>query len=384
MNVSRDSALIAALFLAGMGLPLFIAVSFHNILSLYLTGGQFTAVVAVTFGLMAWVFLIHVDLDLVDFISASLVYPWIIITGIVFAVLLTGRSDGLGYLVRSVGDLATFGASYMVAGLAAVAIQRRAERITQGTDWAPEPRSIAMTLSIVLAVATVAGGGFLHGTASSTSISDVETGVADYKDPVLNVTLEGEPTELRLTVTAPDGDTYTKRVSRSTWEDGSSTVQVQFYRFHPYPLAGTYHVEVSAITGMTVDSATYTIENAPSPSIQSVETAGPGEDLDLELSPNSTVYRPSPGLSDSETRVGVVIENHGDVADEFKTRLLVAEDRVIGRSIFIRPGQQGGNILAIPDEDVERIVEEANGTITVEVVYRDERLTQEIELPDPG
>lgn len=381
MNVSRDSALIAALFLAGMGLPFAVAISFHDVLSLYLTGSQFTAVLAVTFGLLTWVFLIRVDPDRVDFLSASLVFPWIFVTGVVFAVLVVGRHDGLGYLVRSFGDLATFGASYMVAAIAAVVFHRRAERIAEETDWAPPPRSIAMTVSIVLALVVAAGGGFLHVTATSTSISDVEPGVADYAVPVLNVTLEGEPTELRLEVTAPNGDAYTKRVSRSTVEDGPITVPVQFYRFHTYPLAGTYQVEVSAITGMTVDTATYTVENAPSPSIQSVETAGPGEDLDLELAPNSTVYRPSPGLSDSETRVGVVIENEGDVADRFETRLLVEEDRVIGRSIFIEPGQQGGNILAIPDEDVERIVEEWNGTIAVEVRYSDERLTEEVELP---
>ncbi|MEF8780065.1 MAG: hypothetical protein V5A46_05250 [Haloferacaceae archaeon] len=386
MNANDDTLPIAVLFLFGMAIPLTLALLFHDVLSLYLTGRRFVNLGAVAFGLLAWILLVTVDPDRINFLLASIVFPGLVAVGVLFLVLWVGGDHaqilrgGFRYLLFDVEDLAAYAGSYVVAGVIALAVQRQTERLSRRYGPVPAPRFLAFGLAALAALGLVVGGAALAIEGSSAEISAVESGT-HHLDPVLNVTVDGQPAELRLVVTDPDGVEHVRRLPRSNMENGPTTVSLPFHDLGGPPRAGTYRVELVAVSGVGVDSSTLTVETAPSPSIRAVTAAAPGEDIELELPPGSTELRPSPGLSDDETRVGVVVENEGDVADRFHVRLLVAEERVVSRDVLVPPDRPAGNVMAVPAADVERLHEETNGTLTVEVVYGDQQVTREITLP---
>lgn len=382
MYSTSDVTKTVAVFLAGMVLPMALSNAFSDVIQLYLSAPQFTGVVAVAFWLLFWVFLATFEPDRQDVFLGSLIFPWIIGIGMMFVLVSTGGAGGTAVPFGTMEGFATYVASFVGVGLVAIATHRRSDRLSRTYEAIPSSRSMAISVTIFVVVAAITLGGVQHATARSSTISDVEPGVVEHNTPVLNVTLEGKPAEVRLTVTDPADHSYTTRIPRDARTDGSTTVPVEFYYLDGRPMAGTYRVEIRSITGAPVDSTTHTIRVAPTPSLRSIETAGPGSDLELDLPPNATEYRPSPGPTDPETRVGVVLQNEGDVASHFGTRILVGEDKVVSRDIFIEAGGTGGNVLAISDEDVDRIHEEANGTVVIEVGYGDDRETEIVSIPE--
>ena len=112
-----------------------------------------------------------------------------------------------------------------------------------------------------------------------------------------------------------------------------------------------------------------------------VQTAGPGEPLTFDVPEHATVYRPSPGPRDPETRVAVIVENSGVVAADFDTVVHLTPDLVDSREIFVESGQQGVNVIAIEDKYVERLHERSNGTVTVDIVYEEKHITKTVPLP---
>ncbi|MEF8821964.1 MAG: hypothetical protein V5A52_06780 [Halovenus sp.] len=380
MSDDRTVALITSGIAVGMLLPIVAALAFHEVLSLYLTGRTFTYVVGTAFALVAWACVTALDLDHVDAAVWSVILPWIVVFGPHMLLLSAGPPDGLTYLFYDVGDLGRYAGAYMVAGLAAVAGARAVERLSERAAWLPAPRSIALGVTLVAGLGVPVFVGSLHISASSATVADVQPGISAYYDSSLNVTIEGEAEELRLHVTSPDGETY---VTRVTGSDGraATTVPVEFRHLGRQPTAGRYRVELRSVLGVTVDSASYTLETPPSPAIVAVETAGPGEELELDTSPVSSEFRPSAGTTHPATRVAVVFENRGDVGALFRSRLVIDGEPTRGRDVFAGPGGRAANVVALSDEGAERIHEELDGTLTVEVRYRDDVVTREVRLP---
>lgn len=381
MSTNQHTALIVALVATGMVVPLIGVLLFHDVVSLYLTRSEFTYVVAAAFCLLAWTFVASLDVDRLNVVLVALVFPWIIVFGTAMIALLFGLFEDLEYLFRGVEDIGRYAAVYTMAGIGAVALQHVSEQVSDTARSVPSPRSLAFGATAVVAVAVLVGVASLHVAASSVAVSAVEPGEDRFGDPALNVTLDGEPAELRLRVTSPAGATHVKRVSPGDFQSDATTVPVEWYHLDRYPAAGNYHVRVAAISGFVVDSATYTIERAPSPALVRVETAGPGEPLELRLPTGVPEHRPSPGLSDPETRVGVVIENEGDVAVRFDVGLLDGEEYVTGREIKVDPRQRAGTVVALSEDEVERVRERSSGSLTVAVRYRDEVVTRNVTLP---
>lgn len=382
MSDDRTASPILAGIATGMLVPVVAAIAFQEVISLYLTTRTFTYVVAAAFALVAWTCVIAFDIDHVDAVVWSVVLPWIVVFGAVMLLFVLGQPDGFMYLFGDVGDVGRYAGAYMIAGLAAVAGARGLERLPERAAWLPAPRSIALGVVVVAALGVIVVAASLHASASSATVADVQTGDTGFSGtPALNVTLDGGSEYAVLRVRSPDGDRHTTRVTGDDNGGETTTVPIEFYDLSG-PVAGRYHVEVRSVLGITVDSATYTIERAPSPSIVTVETARPGESFDLDLPPGATERRSSEGSTDSQTRVAVVLHNQGAVRAEFSTLLLVDGELVFVRDIFVDPGQQAGTIIALSDEDVERIRQVADGVVTVEVRYRDDVVTREVRVPE--
>jgi hypothetical protein len=381
MTDDRTAALIPSGIAIGMLLPLVAALAFHDVLSVFLAARTYTYVVAAVFALLVWACVTAFDVDRVDAVVWSVILPWVVAFGAIMLLLLFGQSDGLTYLFSDAGDVGRYAGAYMIAGLAAVAGSRGTERLAERIAWLPAPRTIALGVVLVAAFGVIVVAGSLHASASSATVADVQTGDTGFSGtPALNVTLDGGSEYAVLRVRSPDGDRHTTRVTGDDNGGETTTVPIEFYDLSG-PVAGRYHVEVRSVLGITVDSATYTIERAPSPSIVTVETARPGESFDLDLPPGAIERRSSEGSTDSQTRVAVVLHNQGAVRAEFSTRLLVDGERVFVRDIFVDPGQQAGTIIALSDEDVERIRQVADGVVTVEVRYREDVVTRKVRLP---
>ena len=383
MTPSDDFPRLAALFVAGMLLPLAIAVPTHDLLSLYLGGQAFALLAATAFALVAWAVLATTDPDRVEFALVSVVLPWIVAIGLfVLGVALGSGTGAFAYLFFGLEDLLLYAGLFAGAGLVALAAARGADTLSARYPRLPAPRRIAVGALVVAAVAVLGTGAVLQVTASSASITAVDTGVADYQNPVLNVTVESDQTELRLAVTGPDGTTVVERLSAGSFEAGATTAPISFYEFAGDARAGTYTIELRSISGLAVDSRTFEVGTAPAPALRSVRTAGPGDPLVLDLPADAPVYRPSPGATDDETRVGVVLENVGDVADGFDVRVRVPDGPVISRELFLEAGQQGGNVLAIPEEYVRQIRERGDGSVVLVVGQGQDEITEQVELPD--
>lgn len=382
MHSSEDLPAIVAVILLGMAIPVLLAVRFHDLLSLYLSGGQLTFLGAVAYGLVVWLLVARYDLDRVNVVLASIVFP-VVGAGVLLLVglAMTDLHEGFRYLFRDVGDLFTYAAGFGLAGITAVGVLRKTEQLAEARAWTSPPQTIPILLVSLIVLGLLAGGIIGHISARSAAVSAFEPDTTPHGKPVLNVTVESPPTELRLTVTAPDDSTTTHRITRRALQDGSTTVSIEFWEFEgQHPQAGTYNARVASVVGVTVDTATHTIDQPPTPALLRTETAAPGEPLDLDLPADSVVYRPR---YDTETRVAVVLQNEGDVAARFYVRIFTAEERLASREIPLEPGQQGANIFELSREEVDRIHADADGTVSIEIVYEDERIRTTAELPDP-
>jgi len=381
MSDDRTASPILAGIATGMLVPVVAAIAFQEVISLYLTTRTFTYVVAAAFALVAWTCVIAFDIDHVDAVVWSVVLPWIVVFGAVMLLLVLGQPDGFMYLFGDVGDVGRYAGAYMIAGLAAVAGARGLDRLSADVAWLPQPRSIALGVLVVAALGVVVFAGSLQVSASSASVADVQPGVSGYYDSSLNVTIEDGHETVRLHVTSPDGETYRTRVTGSDGRGETATVPVEFRHLGRHPTAGRYQVELTSVLGVTVDSATYTVEKPPSPAIVAVETAGPGEELDLATSSLSSELRPSAGPTHPATRVAIVFENRGDAGEVFRSRLVIDGEPTRGRDVFAGPGERAANVVALSDEGAELVHEELDGTLTVEVRYREDVVTRKVRLP---
>jgi hypothetical protein len=274
MRTTEDTLPLAVAFVIGMTVPVGLALFAHDVLSLYLTGREFTALVASGFGLALWALVSAFDLDRVNALATAVILPWIVFAGLFLAlVTLTaggppgGAADtALRFLFPDVADLGAYAAAFTLAGIAAVGLDHLLSRYSEDRRWVPASRKLALVALAFVVVALVAVVGFAHLGAGSASVVEVETGTDRLGDPSLNATVEGEATELRAVVAAPDGTTETERIARSDWEGGSVTVTVPFYLFEPNlardeaPESGTYTVELRTVSGITVDSERVTVE----------------------------------------------------------------------------------------------------------------------------
>ena len=387
MRTTEDSLPLAAAFVIGMAVPVGVALLAHEVLALYLTGRELTSLLAGTFALAFWALLSVFDLDRVNALFTAIVLPWIGLVALLF-VLVTVAPDqgsGLGYLFLDVEDLSAYAGAFTIAGVAAVALEWAITHHFETHAHVPDSRTLAVASLALVVLTVLAVGGVAHLGTTSASVSSLEPGTDRFGDPALNATVEGEPTELRVVITAPDGSTDTERIARSDWEDGRVTTTVPFYLLgasHPpteAPESGTYSVELRMASGITVDSERTTIETDDSLSVLGTETAVPGEGLDLGLADEAPVSHSQPG---ERWQVGVVLENTGDVPGEFWARLLVENDEVTADGVSLEPGEAGAVVLRFSEAEADRIHDEHDGVVTVEVGYGDELVTEDLALPD--
>ena len=393
MRTSEDSLPLAVAFVIGMTVPVGLALLAHDVLSLYLTGREFTALVASGFALALWALVSVFDLDRVNALATAVILPWIVFAGLFLALLALAAGEppggsvdtALRFLFPDVADLGVYTVAFTLAGVAAYGVDRVVSTRSREVSWTPASRTLAVASLAVVVLAVLAVVGFAHLGAGSASVAEVEPGTDRSGDPVLNTTVEGEPTELRVVITAPDGSTETERIARSDWEDGRVTTTVPFYLLgasHPPtepPESGTYSVELRTVSGITVEDEVTAIETGDSLSVLGTETAVPGEGLDLGLADEAPVSHSQPG---ERWQVGVVLENTGDVSGEFWARLLADDDEITAHGVSLAPGESGAVVLRFSEEDAERIHEEHDGVVTVEVGYGDELVTEELVLPD--
>ncbi|MFC4245430.1 hypothetical protein ACFOZ7_00175 [Natribaculum luteum] len=389
MRTDEDFPAVAAIFVVGMALPIAVALAIHDVLALYLTGRQFASLGAAAFALLTWVLLEAREIDRANFLVASLVLPWIGAVGVVFVGFTVGQHPGgFRYLFGEFEDLGAYAALYTIGGVVAVALLRGVERFTRRDGWRPAPLTVAVGLVAVLVLGSAVGGAYVTIAASSASISDVEADVIDRRSSYetdgtgLVVVVEGEPTELRLTVTAPDGTTAVERLTDEDLRDGTATVELEDWRFDAPLRAGTYEVELSALTGVTVDRTTYTIETEPTPSLRQVEVVPPNGEPTIDV-PTDATGRESG--TESQVRIVTVIANEGDAPSEFATRLVAGDGEFVTvEAIVIEPGRSGVTVVGLSDEDVERVHRESDGELEVEVIFDGEVVTTErVMLPAP-
>lgn len=381
MRTDEDFYTIVTVIFLGMAVPVILAVLFHDVLELYLTGRHLAYLAALGYALVFWFLIARCDLDQVNVVLASIVFPVLGALVILFAgFATTDLHEAFRYLFYDIDDLFVYAVAFGSAGIAAVAVQRKTDQLANEYGSVPAPQTIPVVLLAILALGLLVTGAVGHVTANSADVTNVEPDTTHTGRAFLNVTVESEPTELLVTVTAPDESTTTQRISRAELREGAAAVQVEFWAFDdPDPQAGTYTVTVSGISGVTVDTATYTIETTPTPTLVDTATASGGEPLDLDLPADSIIYGPK---HDTETRVAVVLQNEGDITAPFYVQIYTEDERIKSREIPIKPGQHGATVFELSEEVVDRVHAEANGTVTIEIADDDERIKTEVELPE--
>lgn len=381
MRTDEDLATIVTVIYLGMAVPVVFALQFHDLLDLYLTGLQFTLLGAFVYGVVFWHLIARNSLDRVNVVLASVVFPVLGAMVILFiGVSMTDLHDGFRYLFAGFGDLFGYAVIFGLAGSLAAIIDLAFERHDLTPNQGPSSQTASLVLIALLLLGIIAGGTIGHVTARTAEVTAVAPDTTDHGRPVLNVTVDGGPAELRLTVTAPDDSTTTHRITRTELRGGSVTIPIEFWEFDaPEPPAGTYHVKLTSVPGMTVDTASHTIETAPTPSLVDSASAPPGDEFELGLPADAIVYGPK---YDDETRVAVVLQNEGGVAARFYVRIYTDDERIKSREIPLEPGQHGANIFELSDDEVDRIHENADGTVSIEIVYGDHVIKTEVDLPE--
>lgn len=382
---NEDLPEAVALFLVGMAVPIVAVVPARELLALYLSGTVYTALAAAAFAVVAWTLLEERNLDRPNFAVASVVGPFLFFVAIiVYGVLTKGYADPFQYLFADGGYMG-YPAAFGAAGFLAVALSKRFRSLTAREPRVPRARTVAAGVAVAAAVALALGLGANLVAASAVSVTSVDSGVETMLDPALNVTLEGGPADVRVRVTAPDGTTVRKRLPRAETGDEPTTVPFRvWFDDSPPPgrlpaQAGTYRVEVVALSGVTVDSATFEAEGGGAVSI--AKTAAGSGDLPWNRSADVVV-----GNARHDTGVGVVVANRG----AFHTRLDVTLETPDGlenhhaRAFFAEPGARVVVVFRVPDDAAETIRAEHGGRVTVAVSREfsgDRVATTEVELP---
>lgn len=360
-----------AMFLVGMAVPLPVVVAFRDLLALYLTGTEFTVVAAATFALVAWVLLEEWRLDRPNFLVAAVVGPGLFFLATLLYGMAVGGFDALRYLFDGVGIfgfLAAFGA----AGFGAVGLSGQVRTLARHAERVPPARTVAAGSGVLaVAVLAVVFGANLAA-AGSVSVTATEPGIERVQDPALNVTVAGGPAEVRVTAVAPDGTSVTKRLTRAETGHGTATVSVPVWYGDPpsghLPVrSGTYRVRVTALSGVTVDAASFDTERGRG---VVVTDARAGSDVTREDPPERTVRADGRGTTAGGTPVDVVVENGEPFHANVGVWLSAGGERLTtvgARDVFVEPGGRVGVVLDVPPDTAERIRTDHDGVVSVTV-----------------
>ena len=388
MDPDTDLRAITTIVVAGFLLPLSGAVLLHDVFSLYVSGRQYMALAAAGLCLIAWGVLAVLDPDRQNVVFAAVVFPWVLalLLGIVLTVM-APHLDGVTYVIVGIEDLFYYAAAIMFAGLGAVALHSGSERLWGELDRVPEPHIVAVSVVGLVTVGLLVGGGYATATAGTASVSDVEAEVIDRGafergTAGLAITVDGDPTELRLTVRTPGGTTHIERISPGDLQDGTVTVELPGWVVGEPLGVGEYEVTLSALSGVTVDRTVYVIETEASPTLEEVAIAAPGEEFDLEPPSDAQVRRTG---AEDEIRVATVVSNDGEVPGVFTTRLLTTDGEFVTlQDIAVDGDGTGVNVQGLAADDARHLHDAHDGRVVVEILHEgDEVTSEEVTVPAP-
>ena len=392
MKTTDDRIPISVILTACAVLPVLGAALAHETLALYLSGRQYTYLCGAGVCLAAWLALAIRDLERVRFVTASVAVPWTVAVFFLLLPLPFRTPRALSYVFdRSPGPfdyvagVAEYAAVVMGAGLLAVGLQRGAERVV---DWQQRDRGpgvVPVVVTALVAVGLLVGGGLTTVAASGASVSDVETaavGTGSTHTPGLVVTVDGERAPLHVSVTDPNGSTTVRRVDGEELRDGAATVGDRHGWFDPPLRTGEYEIALLTPTGVTVDTATYTIERGATASFERSDVAPAGEAVELGASSRRSCCEPD---GDDRTRVVAVVANDGDATGQFGAVLRTPDgERLNAEFLTLEPGERGGIVVGLENETVRTVHEESDGQVVVEVVDDGTVVaTETVSLPEP-
>lgn len=388
--MSEDDDFLAAAGLVGVGMlvPVLVVAVSHDLLSLYLPVEAFVAVVGVCFTLVAWTALDLADLDRVSLIAAAIVLPALSIFLVPTVVIIGGvDADFRRYLFWDFPGLFTYGGTFTLAALAGATLSSRLERLRASEnppEWLPARRRAIALVWGVLLVGVVLLGGANHVAASSARVATLEPGVTEHRYPALEATIDGGPAELRVTAEAPDGTQVTRRLSRDAFEGGTATLSVRVEpdgsvsRGRLPVTTGTYRVEVETLSGVTVDVATFTVDDEPMTTIASVTTGNDPDDFE------DPAFGELDRLPERPIAVGVVVtQSDGTFGTRSTVWLRAGDDSIARGSLYLSPGERGGVVFPIRASVLETLHERHDGVVTVELKRDDETVASEaVVLPE--
>lgn len=394
MPVHHDEDFPAALaiLLAGMLAPALVAAIARDFMSMYVTAREFVLVFAVGYGIVAWGLIERLDLDRTSFLLVSIVGPWPVLLASLFGVLLLNEGEQIAtgpvadvfrYLTgSSVASFFGYGALFTLAGAGAVALSKQFDELAARRGRIPDARVVFAGIGLAVVLVVLLAGGANHVAASSASISSVEPGVQPYQDPSINVTVAGRPAELRVTAIGPDGTSVTKRLSRGDMRAGTETVAFRVRLDDKLPPdvlpveSGTYRVKVTTLAGVSVDTAEYHLERAPTPSLSNVIVSSDGIDRD-ELPQHTVELAPT-----RPTSVGIEVGNPSEFPAAVTVSIHAPDTYAHSFDILVRPGERAGVVFSIPDDAVAAIHDEHGGVVTVELTQDGRTVAaRSVELP---
>lgn len=399
MPVHHDEDFPTALTILLIGLlaPALVVAAARELLALYVSSLQFVVVAAMAFWLLAWILIERLEVDRTSFALVAIAWPWPVLFAALFSYLLLHRgepiprgpvADVFRFLIGDVEGFFLYGALFAVAGVAAVGASKAVEARAEHDDRVPDGRVVATGLGLAIgAVAVLAIGANLTA-ASTASVTAIEPAVDPFERPTLEVTLDGEPAELRLTAVGPDGSRVTQRLTRADVGEAPVRVAIPVQPDAPpshgtlAAQAGTYRVRVAALSGVTVDTATFTAASGTNVSLVGAQVASGAPTWDDP--PNRVV-----GSTRHDTTVGVLVENGGSFYTPVSVAVGTPDDprQVAARDLSAAPGERLGVVLSIPAETVASIRSESGGTATVGVYvgdpYGEPVASVDVELPAP-
>lgn len=384
-----------AILLTGMIVPALVLAVAQDIVTLYVGPLEFVLIAAAAFWLLAWVLIEYLKIDRTSFALVGVAWPWPVLFAALIGFLLLHRdeqvpqgplADVFRFLIGGAESFFLYGALFALAAIGAVAASKAVESRAAQDARVPDGRVLATGLALLVVAAVVIAAGLNFAAANAAAVTATEPALDRHEQPALNVTLEGPPAELRLDVTAPDGSSVTRRLSRADMRHAPLQVAVpiepdQQLGSESLPaLAGQYRVRVAALSGVTVETATFTATSGPSVSLR-----------DTQVSSGTITWTDPPdrvvGSTRHDTSVGVLIENAGAFHTIVSITVGTPEDRrqVVFSNVATAPGEQLGAVISVPDHVVAAIQAETGGTATVGLYlddpFDDPIATVEIELP---
>lgn len=397
MPVHRDEDFPTALaiLVAGMIVPALVVLAGRELLELYVSSLQFVVAAAMGFWLLAWILIEHLEIDRTSFALVAIAWPWPVLFTALISFLLLHRdqqiprgpvADTFRFLIGDAEGFFLYGALFALAGVAAVGVSRAVEARSSRDERVPERRRLATGVGLTVVAVVVLAVGANLAAANAATVIAIEPGVDAFERPTLEVTLDGAPAELRLTAIAPDGSRVTKRLTRTEGWETPVRVAIPVHPDDPPgsgalpTLAGTYRVRVAALSGVTVDTATFTAASGTSVSLE-----------DAQVAAGMPTWKSSPdrvvGSPRHDTTVGVLVENGGSFHTPVSIAVGTPDEprRVAFRDLSTAPGERLGVVLSIPADTVEAIRSESSGRATVGLYagdpYGEPVAAVEVELP---